>query len=314
MQFYKERSFGELISDTVSFFKEYGRNFFKDYLMMTGGIVVLLVAVLAVGYGDFIRQFLAGNVGGERYLFGTYFAKNQDMLIISSLVALILIILLSLVCYSVPILYIKRVAENNTMKVTTSELIDDLKKNVMRLVQFFLGTTFIILPVALLAFIFSGILIFLFIGILMIMVLMPVATNIVNFTLFQMLNSRNNFFTALGKAFRYQFSRNFWKYTGSSLIVFMVIQMVSGVIMIVPSIFFYASLFTNPGVTDLESPDPFSFAGGFLFIIYLVSMTVTVLLMNIQYVNTGLMYYNSRSDLHRKVSFAEIDTIGTIEE
>jgi len=35
--------------------------------------------------------------------------------------------------------------------------------------------------------------------------------------------------------------------------------------------------------------------------------------MNMQYVNSGLMYYDSRTDLHQKTELAEIETIGTHE-
>ncbi|WP_449401577.1 hypothetical protein [Chryseobacterium wanjuense] len=37
---------------------------------------------------------------------------------------------------------------------------------------------------------------------------------------------------------------------------------------------------------------------------------VSTLLMNVLYINSGLMYYDSRTDLHQKMELAEIETIG----
>lgn len=38
MQFYKKRDFGALISDTFTFFKENGKNYFKNYILLNGQI------------------------------------------------------------------------------------------------------------------------------------------------------------------------------------------------------------------------------------------------------------------------------------
>lgn len=56
MQFYKKRDFGALVSDTLNFFKLYGKNYFKNYLTLNGGIIILLVVVIVIGFGDFFKQ------------------------------------------------------------------------------------------------------------------------------------------------------------------------------------------------------------------------------------------------------------------
>ena len=46
-------------------------------------------------------------------------------------------------------------------------------------------------------------------------------------------------------------------------------------------------------------------------IVYAVSIACTIVLNNLINVNAGFMYYDSRTDLHRNVTFSEIDTIGS---
>jgi hypothetical protein len=43
---------------------------------------------------------------------------------------------------------------------------------------------------------------------------------------------------------------------------------------------------------------------------YGISILVTFVLYNVMYVNAGLQYYDSRTDLHRNLDLNEIDTIG----
>ena len=50
--------------------------------------------------------------------------------------------------------------------------------------------------------------------------------------------------------------------------------------------------------------------GILIIIIYSISLLVSLVLSNIIYVNAGLMYYDSRTDLHRDQNMMEIDSIG----
>lgn len=129
MQFYKKRDFGALVSDTLNFFKLYGKNYFKNYLTLNGGIIILLVVVIVIGFGDFFKQAFGSNINGEAYLFQDYFQQNQGLLIGASVLSIILIILLSLISYSFPVLYMKRLAETGNSKVTMNEMIEDIKKS-----------------------------------------------------------------------------------------------------------------------------------------------------------------------------------------
>ena len=121
MQFYKKRDFGELISSTFDFVKIYGLNYFKNYILLNGMILILLLVVIFIGYGEFIQQFFGSNLSNETYLFEDYFLHNQEILIIVAIISAFLFLLFSLVTYSYPILYMKRVAENGTLKVTAEE-------------------------------------------------------------------------------------------------------------------------------------------------------------------------------------------------
>ncbi|WP_407486513.1 hypothetical protein [Elizabethkingia anophelis] len=311
MQFYKKRDFGALVSDTLNFFKLYGKNYFKNYLTLNGGIIILLVVVIVIGFGDFFKQAFGSNTNGEAYLFQDYFQQNQGLLIGASVLSIILIILLSLISYSFPVLYMKRLAETGNSKVTMNEMIEDMKKNLKKFFIFFIGSVFILTPLFIFAFIISSFLMIILIGFLLILACIPVMVNIINFTLFNMYNTNDGFFSSIGKAFRIQFSKSFWKYIGSTFIVYLLINVVTTIFAFIPMMFLYGYILTTVSTTPDAIGSDSSFFMILMAIVYAVSIACTIVLNNLIYVNAGFMYYDSRTDLHRNVTFSEIDTIGS---
>ncbi|KUG11149.1 hypothetical protein ATE49_07490 [Elizabethkingia miricola] len=311
MQFYKKRDFGALVSDTLNFFKLYGKNYFKNYLTLNGGIIILLVVVIVIGFGDFFKQAFGSNINGEAYLFQDYFQQNQGLLIGASVLSIVLIILLSLISYSFPVLYMKRLAETGNSKVTMNEMIEDMKKNLKKFFVFFIGSIFILTPLFIFAFIISSFLMIILIGFLLIMACIPVMVNIINFTLFNMYNTNDGFFASIGKAFRMQFSKSFWKYIGSTFIIYLLINVVTSIFAFIPMMFLYGYILTTVRTTPDALGSDSSFFMTLMAIVYAVSIACTIVLNNLIYVNAGFMYYDSRTDLHRNVTFSEIDTIGS---
>ncbi|HFK5561116.1 TPA: hypothetical protein ACGZ9C_000749 [Elizabethkingia anophelis] len=311
MQFYKKRDFGALVSDTLNFFKLYGKNYFKNYLTLNGGIIILLVVVIVIGFGDFFKQAFGSNTNGEAYLFQDYFQQNQGLLIGASVLSIILIILLSLISYSFPVLYMKRLAETGNSKVTMNEMIEDMKKNLKKFFIFFIGSVFILTPLFIFAFIISSFLMIILIGFLLILACIPVMVNIINFTLFNMYNTNDGFFASIGKAFRMQFSKSFWKYIGSTFIIYLLINVVTTIFAFIPMMFLYGYILTTVSTTPDAIGSDSSFFMILMAIVYAVSIACTIVLNNLIYVNAGFMYYDSRTDLHRNVTFSEIDTIGS---
>ncbi|AQW94258.1 hypothetical protein AB2S31_06525 [Elizabethkingia anophelis] len=311
MQFYKKRDFGALVSDTLNFFKLYGKNYFKNYLTLNGGIIILLVVVIVIGFGDFFKQAFGSNTNGEAYLFQDYFQQNQGLLIGASVLSIILIILLSLISYSFPVLYMKRLAETGNSKVTMNEMIEDIKKNLKKFFIFFIGSVFILTPLFIFAFIISSFLMIILIGFLLILACIPVMVNIINFTLFNMYNTNDGFFSSIGKAFRIQFSKDFWKYIGSTFIIYLLINVVTTIFAFIPMMFLYGYILTTVSTTPDAIGSDSSFFMILMAIVYAVSIACTIVLNNLIYVNAGFMYYDSRTDLHRNVTFSEIDTIGS---
>lgn len=319
MQFYKKRDFGTFISDSFNFFKLYGKNYFKSYILLNGLLMILMVTVFVLGYRELFSQILGSNLSGESYYFQQYFEDNLGMLIVVGILTFLLFLLLMIINYLFPVFYLKRLGQGQE-KIKTDDILSDFKNNAGKIVKLCLGMMFIVTPLSFIIIGFSYVLVLIVIGIFLILLVFPTLFNVVTFLIYDYFNSNRGFFESLSYSIRSQFSypngrekSPYWKYWGSTIIVSIILYVVTSIFTFVPMMFFYGSLLTSAPDGNFEQ-NPFAgTAGIFFFILYGISMLVSFFLSNMLYVNSGLMYYDSRTDLHQKVELAEIDTIGNNE-
>jgi hypothetical protein len=213
----------------------------------------------------------------------------------------------------------KRLARGEE-KIRTDDILSDFKNHAGRIGILCLGMMFIVTP---LAFIIAGIsyaLILIIIGLFIILLVYPTLFNVITFLMYDYFNSERGFFESLSYSIRSQFSyangrekSPYWKYWGATTIVFLIIYTITTIFTFIPMIFFYSSILTSAPDGNFEQ-NPFQGTMGVLFfVIYGISMLLSFFLSNLMYINSGLMYYDSRADLHQKVELAEIETIGNNE-
>ncbi|MBL1222165.1 DUF4013 domain-containing protein [Chryseobacterium sp. L7] len=316
MQFYKKREFGAFISDSFNFFKLYGKNYFKNYILINGLLLILATVVVIFGFREIFGQLVGSNVSGETYYFERYFSENAGMLIVAGLIVFILFALLAIVNYLYPVFYMKRIAAG-AQKIKTDEILGDFKDNAGRILKLCIGMLVIVLPVTMILLGFSYLLLLIIIGFFLILLVYPTVFNVSAFLMYDYFNTKRGFIESLSYSMRSQFSypngnekSPYWKYWGASIIMFIIMYMITSVFTFVPMMFMYGSLLTSTPDGNFEE-NPFAGTAGIIFFIfYGISMLASLLLSNLMYINAGLMYYDSRTDLHQKIELEEIETIG----
>jgi len=316
MQFYKKREFGTFISDSFNFFKIYGKNYFKNYLLINGLLIILMIAVVIFGFREIFGQLAGSNLSGETYYFERYFSDNTGMLVIVGGLIFVLFAVLMIVNYLYPVFYLKRIAQG-AEKVKSDEILDDFKKNAGRIIILCLGMMFIVTPLSFFVLGISYALLLIIIGFFLLLLVYPTLFNVVIFLMFDYFNTNRGFFESLSYAIRSQFSypngrekSPYWKYWGATIVVSIILYAITSIFTLIPMMFMYGTALTT--IPDGSSgQDAFSGVAGIIFFIfYGISMLVSFFLTNLLFVNAGLMYYDSRTDLHQKVELAEIETIG----
>lgn len=161
MQFYKKRDFGSFISDTFAFFKLYGKNYFKNFILLNGLLLILTVVVMVVGFREFFGAIFGSNMSGQSYYFEQYFQDNLGLIIIAGIVLFVLSTALMTVNLLFPVFYMKRIAEGQK-EIKTDDIISDFKVNSKKVFIAYFGLTFLVMPVATAIFGFSYLLVFFF--------------------------------------------------------------------------------------------------------------------------------------------------------
>lgn len=319
MQFYKKRDFGTFISDSFTFFKLYGKNYFKNFILLNGLLLIVMVIVVVFGFREFFGVLFGSNISGQSYYLEQYLSDNVGLFVILGIFLFILSTALITINLLFPVFYMKRVAEGNIL-IKTDDILSDFKTHIRKVFKLYLGLILLVMPAATVLFGISYILVLIIIGLALMLFVVPNLFNTVTFLCYDYFNGNRGFFESLSYAIRSQFSypngresSPYWKYWGSTLIMGLLFYIVSSIFTAVPMIIYFAKLTTTAPDGNFEQ-NPLDGSFGILFFfMYGISSLVSTLLMNVLYVNSGLMYYDSRTDLHQKMELAEIETIGSNE-
>lgn len=128
MQFYKNRDFGTFISDSFGFFRVYGKNYFKNYILLNGLLLILMVVVVIFGYRELLMQIFGSNISGNSSYLENYFEDNLGMFIAVGLLTFVLFVVLMIVNYLYPVFYLRRLAAGET-KISMDDILTDFKNN-----------------------------------------------------------------------------------------------------------------------------------------------------------------------------------------
>ena len=316
MQFYKKRDFGALISDTFNFVKLYGKNYFKNYFVINGLLLILMAVLVFFGFKNFFSLIFEGIGGGNSASIGRYFLENIVQIIFTSLFIFLVFILISVVNYSYPVLYLKRLTETGNKNIAVDEIMSDVKKNIGKIFKLFLGFVFIIIPLYLAVYGLSYTVTYRIQGLsfLLLIFLTPVMTNVVNFLIYDYFNRGKGFFSSLSYAIRSQFSYQqynqkspFWKYWGTTVILYILQQVVVYAFVFILVFIIILSLGLS---LNMSSAETFYITLVFGAMAYPLIIIISLIMSNFISLCSGFMYYDSRTDLHREMDLTEIDSIG----
>ena len=145
-QLYKKRNLSELIGDTFNFFKAHGKNYFANYIVINGGLLLVLIVLLYF----FMKIFYDGLFSNGNLNTGTgfenYFLENMELFIGYGIVAFILILMLTFINSLYPIAYLKLIEKKE--ETNAINIWKYIKSKIGKSFVFFLLSMVTILPIA----------------------------------------------------------------------------------------------------------------------------------------------------------------------
>ncbi len=310
-QVYKKRDFSQLVGDTFSFFKIEGKNYFKNYFIINGGLLlVLVVAIYFLIRFFFEGTFSAAQVGDNQFLAESLYA-NLGIFITIGLLLTVLIIAVSLINYTYPVSYLSLLAEQR--EINTTSIIQKLKSKISRSLLFFLFSIFILFPIMLIIMGIMFVLMMIIIGIPLLLIVIPAVSSWISLSYYHYISTESGYTEALGKGYD-MLRNNFWPIIGSTFVMYMIVQVVVSIVTFIPYIFVMGSFFVNPEGVQNDPEEAISLVTLMLSIVMIVSILFNYTLQNIILINQGIIYY-SAAEKEENISInREIDTIGQNEE
>lgn len=311
-QLYKERDFSANFSDTIDFFKKFGKHYFKNYLIINGGFLLVLMVLfyfISKVYMQFIFS-MSGNPTASNNFFLDYFNNNMFLIFGVFGAFILLSILLSILNLAYPVVYLQFI-ENNKTDFTVTEIIKVLKQNAAKLLKFSLGLVFIITPLLIILVTLNILLCFILIGIPILFIFFPAAMSWIALSFYEYITNDISFFESLKNG--YQLIRiKFWPTVGTTLVMYMLVQTIQGIITMIPYGIAMASLLTSAEQTNrVNQMESMSYV---VAIIMVISILLSFICNNFLLVNQGLIYYSLHENDESNAIKNDIDLIGTDSE
>lgn len=307
---FKKRDFSDYVSDTFQFFRVTGKHYLKSYFTICGIMLLLLVVFsyfLFQVYFDFFLNF--GKVNNNADFFQNYIQNNVPIIIGGAVFMFLFIVLMSMLNYSIPVIYMELYAKNKGNNFETKDILSKFKANFGKILAFFLGLIFLITPLLMLVFVVLILLCFILIGIPLLLFAVPTAVSWITLSFYEYLNHDKGFFESLGSGFRH-IKNQYFPNVGSLIIMYIIIQIGMSVFTLVPYMFGMVSIITSTQ-NQTATNDSVSTVKIMLTIVMVISILMSYILNNLLLVNQGLVYYSRREFDENISSQDSIDLIGS---
>jgi hypothetical protein len=309
-QLYKKRGFSDYLNDMFAFLKLAGRHFFKNYAIICGGLMLILIVlgfIIFKAYYEFFMSAMGGNsylsnlFGGDFLAFGLLFG-----------IFFIVFIVLSIICYLYPVVYLRLYEENGHFEFSTSQITARLKSNIWRSIKFTLLTILFSLLVGFFIFALLALLCVTIIGIPFAVIGLFALSGIYNVAFYQYINDHNiGYIDSFKIAFDFV-KNNLWPVVGANFAILMLVWIVGSVTSMIPMLIGFVGFGTGLGtVPGAEESITFLIIMG---VSYGISFLVQFILNNLIILTNGMIYYSMLEVNHSHNSKSEIDLIGTESE
>lgn len=311
-QLFKKRNFSDYISDTFTFFKVTGKHFFKNYFIINGTLLILLMVLTYFVFKVYFEMLFA-NIGSSAPNFlEDYFNNNIGLIVGVFLLFFVLIMFVSLINYSFPVIYMNLYEKKKGNNFETKEIVAELKSKFGKIVVFFLVIFLLSITAGLIIMGLIVALMFVLIGFILALIVVPALLALIQLSFYEYMNSEISVINALGKGFE-KLKQNFWPIVGSTVVMYFIIQIVITIFSMVPYVIGIASMFTSieNGNSQEES---LSFFSIMMVLFMCIALLFSYILNNLLVVNNGIIYYSLREQNENKNTLSDIDLIGTDSE
>lgn len=313
-ELYKKRDLSANFSDTTTFFKTFGKHYFKNYFIINGiflMVLVVLIYFISKVYMEVLFSGMSNMRNNPNYLMD-YFNNNMALIAGGFIITFLFIVILSMLNISFPVIYLKLLEKTNGNAFSTQEIMSGLKANIGKMIVFVLGSLFIIMPLAFIVFGLLAFLCLILIGIPLLFIVGSAFIAWITLSYYEYILKDVGYFTALSNGFGLV-KQQFWTIVGTTFLMLMLVQIIQAFITMIPYVLSLIWMFVS--TQNLQEPasrtDTFSTMGILMAVIMVFSVLLSYIFNNFILVNQGLIYYGLQEEKENNSTKSQIDLIGT---
>ncbi|WP_396156431.1 hypothetical protein [Flavobacterium macrobrachii] len=307
-QLFKNRDFGDYISDTFGFFRQTGKHFMKIYFTING-IPLMIMLVLSYFLFQVYFDLLKTSMSGQDFSgFENSMTENFPFIVILAILLFLFLIFMSMLSYTVPVIYLDLYDKKKGNNFGVGDVVSALKSNFGKMLIFFIASLFVITPILIIVFILLFLLVFIIIGIPLLLFAIPTAFSWIALSYYEYINFDKGYFEALSDGFS-KMKSQYFPIVGSLMLMYIIIQVTMTVFTMIPYAFGMVSMVTsleqNPGSTE-----GLATFGIMMAIIMVITILMSYILNNLMLINQGLAHYSRRENDENIIAQDSIDLIG----
>ena len=307
-QLFKNRDFGDYISDTFGFFRQTGKHFMKIYFTINGiplMIMLVLSYFLFKVYFDILKTGMSGqDISG----FENSMSDSFPFIVVLAIFFFLILIFMSMLNYTFPVIYLDLYDKKKGNNFSVGDVVSALKSNFGKMLIFFIASLFVITPILIIVFVLLFLLVFIIIGIPLLLFAIPTVFSWIALSYYEYINFDKGYFEALSDGFS-KMKSQYFPIVGSLMLIYIIIQVTMTVFTMIPYAIGMISMFTsleqNPGSTD-----GLATFGIMMSIVMVITILMSYILNNLMLINQGLAHYSRRENDENIMAQDSIDLIG----
>lgn len=307
MELYKSRDFGSLFQDTFGFLKQNGKHLFKNFLIINGIFIIILMIL-----GYFFFKFYSEIVfSGNSSAIDNYINDNIGLFIILFFLFFVVGLFAGIISYSFTPLYLKLYSERGGKNFNSQDIINSYKKNFGKIIVFLACGILLSIPLLLILGVGIFVLIITIIGILLLPMLIGGLMLFYQSTLMEYLQNKRGIWDSFGYAWKLIRSK-FWAAVGCVALFYFMSYIIQNIVSMIPYFFGMIDIFT--AIEEGNSMDTNEIAESMkvmMIAIFFLSFIMSTFLNVITQLNQGIVFYSLKEDNENIHTKSIIDQIGT---
>lgn len=297
-QLFQKRDFSALVSDTIQFFKTYWKPFFKNYLIINGALLLVMAALYFLLFKDIFSDLFSGGRTQSIELFDS----NPVLFFTYLFLLMVFGCIFALFVTLYPMVFLRKL-KDGVVDMSPSDILNAMKADLGRMFLFGIATTFLFMLMMIVVLPLCIVLCFILIGIPALIFSFPAFFVWANQAAYVYLEQRTGYFEALRKGWKILFTK-FFHYTGSTIIVYILLSVISSVFTVFPSMIVMGISLGSGGNPNEQHMSVL------VIVFYVIGLVLSYIGSNLLYIQQGLIYYSAHEADVNHQAFKDIDNIG----